>query len=199
MSLFSLAPNLPTDRTVIIAPREEIINQTEEIINPTEEIFVQQDGPLRIETDIFRGSESVIYAPQQVLEEVVYTPQQNYCYLPGDTTYYPQECPIQQSVQYCPSPAIPIVITTSYNWPLIILAIVVGIILVYIAIVPGLSTNQRWFGLISLFIWGLIWFLILYIVWQYHYYAIAWYLLLIIMVGIVLVFIIAILLNLGSM
>lgn len=68
---------------------------------------------------------------------------------------------------------------TPVPWPVIIVAIIGIIIILYIAIGPYISNSKRIFGVTLLILWTLIWCLLLWVLWSEGYYSMSWWLMLI--------------------
>lgn len=83
-------------------------------------------------------------------------------------------------------------------WPSIIISIIGGIVVIYIAIAPGISSGRRIVGIVLMFLWALVWALILWVMWKDCHHAISWWLLLIPVVIMSLFFVLIILMNLGT-
>jgi hypothetical protein len=83
-------------------------------------------------------------------------------------------------------------------WPVIIVAIVGGVLVIYTAVAPGVSTDRRAFGAILLGLWTLAWALILWVIWRECHHPAAWWLLLVPIALMTLFFVLIIILDLGE-
>lgn len=83
-------------------------------------------------------------------------------------------------------------------WPVIIVSVIGGGIVIYTAVAPGISSDRRTFGVILITLWTLVWALILWVMWKECHHPATWWLLLIPLVLEILFFILIILLDLGS-
>jgi len=82
-------------------------------------------------------------------------------------------------------------------WPLIIAAIVGGIVIIYSAAAPNISNNLRIFSIVLILIWTIKWVLILWVLWKENHIALSWYMLLFPIVMDILFLVLVIILKLG--
>lgn len=106
------------------------------------------------------------------------------------TTVQPLPPKIQEVGPACNTAAAP--------WPVIIVAIVGGVLVIYTAVAPGVSTDRRAFGAILLGLWTIAWALILWVIWRECHHPAAWWLLLVPIALMILFFLLIVILDLGN-
>jgi hypothetical protein len=82
-------------------------------------------------------------------------------------------------------------------WPLIITAIVGGIVIIYSSIAPNISNNLRIFSIILILLWTIKWCLILWVLWKENHIALSWWMLLFPIVMDILFLVLILILKLG--
>lgn len=106
------------------------------------------------------------------------------------TTVQPLPPKIQEVGPACNKAAVP--------WPVIIVSIVGGVMVIYTAVAPGVSTNRRAFGAILLGLWTIAWALILWVIWRECHHPATWWLLLVPITLMVIFFVLIVVLDLGN-
>jgi len=83
-------------------------------------------------------------------------------------------------------------------WPAIIVLMVGVILIIYTAVGPNITHNNRIFGVILLLLWTLLWSLLLWIIWREYKRETTWWVLLIPMVSMILFFVLIIAMGMGK-
>jgi hypothetical protein len=82
-------------------------------------------------------------------------------------------------------------------WPSIIIILIGVILVMYVAIAPGVNSNNRVFGVVLLTLWTAMWSIILWVLWRECHQSIAWWLLLIPFIMMILFTVIIVIMNMG--
>ena len=83
-------------------------------------------------------------------------------------------------------------------WPSIIIGVLGAIVVIYIAVAPGVATDRRLFGVIIMALWTIVWALILWVLWKECHRVASWWLLLIPIAIMAIFFILIIIMNIGA-
>lgn len=81
-------------------------------------------------------------------------------------------------------------------WPIIIIAVMTLVYLIYTAAINTISSDRKLFGIIFFTLWGILWSVILWVLWREKHHTEAWLLLLIPVTLLTLFFVLVIALDL---